>query len=305
MHREISEFVEGNPPLEDLINEYVREPLEDQKLGKMPIEAPVYLYHGTSDEFIPLEQNLQLREAYCAMGVNVTFGVYPGDHMTTLGHGPQHVLAWLKDRFDGIETKGTCSSGNPRPVAHHIPLDGDYIINIDNWPLEGQIHLNTLNQGVTLPKESTFTAVTNVSKKKISGNLSIPTFTPTIWVILPIKTRLLIEDTEPLTGEVSLDSDGIVHMNGTARTKITVLSMGLTRWAKIPVNLYTEEPVEIAAQFSGPISALGGGGMSFSGTASLPPMTGGLFEALFSALMSGPDAMNYSFTIAPPDPTLW
>jgi hypothetical protein len=94
-------------------------------------------------------------------------------------------------------------------------------------------------------------------------------------------------------------------MKGTAHTNITVLGMGLTRRTKIPINLHTEEPVEIQVQFTGPITALGGGEMTFSGTASLPPMTGGMFEALFTTLMSGPDAMHYSFSMAPPEPTLW
>jgi predicted esterase len=305
MHQELSELVTGNPPLSQLIEEYAYQPLEDQKLGKAPIQAPLYLYHGTADEFIPLEQHLQLKETYCAMGVDTTFGVYPGDHMTTLGQAPQYVLAWLKDRFNGIPTDGTCSSDNPRPVANHVPLDEDYIINIDQWPLDGQIHLKTLDQELTLPEASTFSAETNMSKNKITGNMSIPTFTPTIWVVLPIKTKLHIEDAEPMTGEVSLDSEGQVVMNGVARTNISVLGMGFTRWTKIPVNLQTEEPVEISVQITCPITALGSGGMTFSGTASLPPMTGGLFEALFSALMSGPDAMRYTFSVAPPEPTLW
>jgi hypothetical protein len=305
MHQELSEFVIGNPTLSELIEDYVYQPLEDQKLGKTAIQAPVYLYHGTADEFILLEQHLELKEAYCAMGVNTTFAVYPADHMTTFGQAPKYVLAWLKDRFDGIPTDGTCSTQNPRPVANHVPLDGDYIIPMDEWPLDGQMHMKTLNQDIILPEASTFSATTNMSQNTISGSLSIPTFTPTICVILPIKTKLRVEDAKPMTGEVTLSSDGTVHMNGTAYSNISVLGIGLTRFTKIPVNLQTEEPVEIPVSFTGPISAMGSGGMSFSGTTSLPPMTGGLFEALFSALMSGPDAMDYTFAIAPPPPTLW
>lgn len=304
MHRELSEFVVGRPPLSELINDYAYQPLMDQKLGDMAIQAPVYLYHGTADEIIPLEQHLELKEAYCAMGVNATFGVYPGEHIITQFQAAPYALAWLEDRFNGITTDGTCSSGNPRPVADNNPLEGDFIVSLNQWPLDAVVHMNTLNQDIVLPKTSTFTADTNMSQNQISGTLSVPAFKAPVWVILPLKVELSIEASEPMTGEASLDEEGQLHVHGTAYSTISISGLGLTKLTGIPINLQTEESVEFPIDFDGPISSLGNGSLTFTGTTTFPPMTGGMFKALFTTLMSGPD-QTYTFTVVPPEPTEW
>ena len=57
--------------------------------------------------------------------------------------------------------------------------------------------------------------------------------------------------------------------------------------------------------FNGPISSLGNGGLSFEGETTFPRLTDcGLFNGLFTTLMSGP-GQQYSFNIAPPAPTSW
>ncbi|MDX1587756.1 MAG: hypothetical protein R3296_02365 [Oleiphilaceae bacterium] len=74
---------------------------------------------------------------------------------------------------------------------------------------------------------------------------------------------------------------------------------------QIPFGCETEEPVNFPLDFAGPVSAMGSGSLRFSGTTSFPPMTGcGLFNGLFSSLMSGP-GQAYQFTVAPPAPVEW
>jgi pimeloyl-ACP methyl ester carboxylesterase len=304
MHQELSEYVVGNPPLSELIDDYVYQPLTDQKLGGAAIQAPVYLYHGTADEIIPLEQHLQLKETYCSMGVNTTFGVYPGDHIITQFQAAPYVLAWIEDRFDGVPTRGTCSTMNPRPEPDHNPLEGDFIVSLNQWPLNAMVHLKTLNQDVVMPEESTFSADTNMTQNEITGSLSIPVFTAPIRVVLPLKVEMSIEASQPMTGETSLDEDGQLYVNGVAYSTISISGIGLTRLTGIPINLHTEEPVAFPIRFDGPISSLGNGKLTFTGTTTFPPMTGGMFKALFSALMSGP-GQTYEFTVAPPEPRQW
>ena len=51
---ESSDQIFAIPAIADVVN--------SQELGKTKINVPVFLYHGTGDEFIPLEQALNLKE---------------------------------------------------------------------------------------------------------------------------------------------------------------------------------------------------------------------------------------------------
>jgi hypothetical protein len=143
-----------------------------------------------------------------------------------------------------------------------------------------------------------------MTQNEIGGTLSVPTFKAPVRVILPLKVELSIDAAEPTTGEASLDEEGQLHVHGTAYSTISVSGLGLTNMTGIPINLQTEESVEFPIDFDGPISSLGNGRLTFSGTTTFPPMEGGLFRALFTALMSGPD-QTYTFTVVPPEPTEW
>jgi len=305
MYLPLSDLVIGNPSLEELIDTYVYDQLTSQKLGGTPIEAPVYLYHGTADEFIPLEQALKLKEAYCDLGVNTSFAVFPGEHIITQFQAAPHVLSWLKDRFKGVRLSDTCEPANPRPVTTANPLDGDFIVSLNEWPLDASVHLKTLNQSIAMPEESTFSADTNMTTNEITGSLSIPEFYSSIWLtIIPLKIKLAITPADPMVGDVSLDDEGMLHVHGHAYTNIKIQTAGIS-FIQIPFGCETESQVDFPIDFDGPISSLGDGNLTFTGTTTFPPMTGcGMFNSLFTTLMSGP-GQTYSYNVSPPEPTTW
>ncbi|MEU7530937.1 lipase family protein [Saccharothrix sp. NPDC042600] len=82
--------------------------LAENRLGAHPPTAPVYLYHGLVDEIIPLAQAQTLRREYCAAGVDVTWGVFLGEHVTTLVSAAGGVVSYLADRFAGKPPRTNC-----------------------------------------------------------------------------------------------------------------------------------------------------------------------------------------------------
>ncbi|RSD20845.1 lipase family protein [Amycolatopsis eburnea] len=82
--------------------------LAENKLGARPPKAPVFLFHGSGDEIIPLSQAQTLRSQYCAAGVPVTWGTYLGEHVTTLAFSAGDVVGYLADRFAGKPARSNC-----------------------------------------------------------------------------------------------------------------------------------------------------------------------------------------------------
>jgi hypothetical protein len=304
MNTKISTFVKGNMPLDQLVNiPSVRQTLQVQALGNSRINAPVFLYHGTGDEFIPLEQALVLREKYNALGVKTSYMVFPGEHITTQFQAAPHVLSWFADRLNGVPV-GSSQPVNPRPVSTSNPVDGDFIFSLNEWILDASMRLKTLAQTVNMPDDSTFTAETNMTTNTITGTMSIPKFPAPIWVILPLRVRLEILPIEPMSGTALLDNGGILHVHGNARVEIKIKSAGITNYTGIPIGLRTSGPVDFPIDFDGPVSSLGDGTLTFKGTTTFPSMTGGALAPLFTSLMSGP-GQQFTFTVKPPAPTIW
>jgi len=308
MNTPLSKYVKGNQTLDQLMAiPSVYETLDAQTLGRNPIAVPVYLYHGTADEFIELEQCLKLKEKYCALGVNTSFMVFAGEHITTQFQASPYVLDWLEERFDGKTAVGTCGSANARPVSTANAPEGDFIVTLDKWSLNAVVHLKTLMQRVTMPDTSTFSADCNMTTKKITGNMSVPDFKAPINVILPMHVKMIITGVgaNPMTGDVTLDNGGNLHVHGHMMADIKIQS--ITALGIIPIGtwVHTKEPVDFPIDFDGPISALGSGKLTFTGTTTFPSMTGNiLFNALFTTLMSG-SGQKFEFTVSPPAPTEW
>ncbi len=307
MNTSLSTFVNGNMPLNQLMAiPSVNETLDAQTLGEKPIDVPLFMYHGTADEFIELEQALKLKERYCAQGVNTFFMVFAGEHITTQFQASPYVLSWIADRFDGNAAVGTCGSKNPRPVTTAKDPSGDFIFSLDKWSLDAVVHLKTLMQRVTMPSDSTFSAECNMMKKTVSGSASIPKFFAPINVILPMQVQMIITGvgTNPMTGTTSLDNNGVLHIHGHQMMDIkiqTITAIGIP----IGVYVHTKDPVDFPIDFDGPVSALGANKLSFSGTTSFSSMTGNiLWNALFTSLMSG-SVQTFTFTVTPPLPTVW
>jgi pimeloyl-ACP methyl ester carboxylesterase len=305
MNTKLSTLVIGNPPLNTLLTiPSVHETLLAQELGNSTIEAPLLLYHGTSDEFIPLEQSLELKEKYCSLGIKTTYMVFPGEHIITQFQAAPYVLSWISDRFNGYSANSTCNTNNPRPVSTANPVNGDFIVSLNKWPLDATIHLFTLNQNVNLPDSSTMTADTNMTAKKLTGTISVPSFPAPIYVILPLQVRMEIVPSQPMSGTASLDNAGMLHVHGHMFVTIKIVSAGLTVFTPFPIFLQTATPVDFPINFDGPISSLGNGKLTFTGTTTFPLLTGNLLGPLFSSLMSGP-GQTYTFTVSPPEPKTW
>ncbi|MFB9689504.1 lipase family protein [Amycolatopsis plumensis] len=82
--------------------------LAENELGAHPPQAPVFLFHGSFDEIIPLSQAQTLRREYCAAGVDVTWRTYVGEHVTTLAFSAGDVVHYLGDRFAGKPVYSDC-----------------------------------------------------------------------------------------------------------------------------------------------------------------------------------------------------
>jgi len=305
MNRDIADYTVGNQPLDDLLAlPSVNDTLAEQGLGGSKIPVPLYQYHGTADEFIHLDQHLDLKRRYCRKFSNVTFGVYPSEHIVTQFQAAPTVLSWLNDRMAGDFTLGTCFTLKPRPQANPNPGGGNFVVTLDEWPLDASLELATLGQTVQLPEDATFTADTDMTAGTLDGNLDVPDFAAKLNILLPVDVNLSVVPTAATTGTASLDNNGQLSVHGDAFADITVKSAGFG-WLQIPFGCKTETPVAFPVNFDGPVSALGSGDLTFTGTTTFPPMSGcGMFNSLFTTLMSGP-GQQYSFNVSPPAPTTW
>lgn len=306
MNHDISEYTAGNQTLAQLETiPSVQQTLQAQNLGSKKIPVPLYLYHGEADEFIPIDQSVALKRKYCSRFSNVSYGVYPSEHIATQFQAAPYALGWLSDRVNGKYTFGSCLTFAKTPSSTANPGGGNFVVSLKAWPLSGSIGLKTLAQDVSLPAGATFTADTDMTANTLNGSMSIPTFTSTLKVVgLPADVKLEVTPAAPTTGTASLDDEGQLHVHGQAAVNIKVVSAGESI-LQLPIGCETSAPVLLPIDFDGPISALGGGKLSFSGSTTFPSMTGcGLYTPLFTTLMSGP-GQTFSFTVAPPAPRSW
>src|SRR5690554_284508 len=305
MNESISSYTVDNLTLDQLMTiPPVHETLVEQNLGKNRISVPLYQYHGQADEFIPLDQHIALKKQYCQKYSNVTFDLYPSEHIVTQFQAAPYVLSWLGDRFNGRPTLGNCVTLKPEPKSTANPGGGNFVVSLKDWKLDATIGLNTLKQDITLPAKSTFTADTDMTAQVLDGTLSIPTFKQKLNIVLPLDVVITVSPAERARGTVSLNDQGILQVQGTAHTYIKVNSAGLGL-LQIPFGCQTERSVAFPINFEGPVSALGSGDLTFDGTTSFPPMKNcGLFNSLFTVLMSGA-GQSYSFNVTPPAPTRW
>jgi dienelactone hydrolase len=307
MNHNVTEYTTNAQTLDQLLTiTSVDQTLLAQNLGGTKIPVPLYLYHGVADEFIPLEQSETLKKQYCALGTNVTYGVYPSEHIATQFQAAPTVLSWLGDRFAGVTANGTCSTTAKAPVSTANPGGGDYVVTLDKWPLAASIHLATLDQDVILPDTSTFSAEANMTSTVLSGDLAVPTFSTHLRILgLPLTVKLSVTESSPASGTSSIDKVGELHLHGHAYANLTIDSAGIAIF-RIPFKCTTESPIDFPLDLDAPVSALGNGQLTFPGTTTFPPISsqGCVFNGLFTVLMSGP-GQTYSYNVSPPAPTTW
>jgi fermentation-respiration switch protein FrsA (DUF1100 family) len=77
--------------------------------GRAPTPAPVLVYHGSRDQFIPLGRSRELLARICDAGTRGRLKTYAGeDHQTLIGSAGDYVTAWLADRFAGKSSRDGC-----------------------------------------------------------------------------------------------------------------------------------------------------------------------------------------------------
>jgi hypothetical protein len=283
--------------LDDILSVPVlRDAFTAQNVGKVKLKVPLYEYQGQADELVPIEMSLALKKAYCANGTTVAFDVYPSEHMVTLGQAAPRVLAWMADRFAGKPAPNTCGTSQPDPVSTNASLGGQFIVKMDNWKLASTVHLRTLAQDLPEPDTSTFSAIVNVSAQTITGQVDIPDFSYPIRLLgIPIPTGMSIKPAAGVSGKVSLDGEGNLHVHGAVPMNIAITSfMGL------PVGqCRTASPVIFPLDYDGPLAKVST--LTFTGTARFPEIKGCLLSGLLSAIVSG-DGQTFTFTVSPPAP---
>lgn len=301
MNTNLSSYTNGNKTLDQLLADLpaAKAVVKAQDLGNERIRVPFYQYHGQADEFIPLAQSYELKKTYCSKFSNVNYNLYPGEHITTQFQAAPNVLSWIGDRFNGKSAlNNSCLRLGTAPQSTANPVNGNFVVSLKDWKLAANIDLKTLKQTVTLPEESTFTADSDMTDKKLTGTMVVPSFKQTLKIIgLPIQVGLTVKPVGLTTGNVSLDNDGQLKIRGTAYADIIVTSV-----AGIPFGeCKTVSPVAFPLSFDGPISALGSGNLTFDGTTSFPQLKGCSISAVLSTLMSG-DGQKFAFNVTPPQP---
>jgi Secretory lipase len=306
MNQRLSQYTAGNLSWAQLqATPAIGQVLEAQNLGRRKIPVPLYQYHGQADQILPLAQAIALKRRYCSLSGDVTFALYPSEHITTEFQAASPVLAWLGDRLAGKATAGNCRETTPEPVSTAQPGGGDLVVAIQQWPLSGSLVLKTLGQTIQLPSASTFSGVTNLNQQSLTGELAIPTITTTVNMLgAPLTIVSKVTQVGPAQAQSIADTAGFLHVRGTSSAKVSILSFGLGSTV-IPVGCTTTKPVVFPINFDGPIAALGNGTLSFSGTTTIPSMGGcGAFGPLLTVLMSG-KGQAFRFTVAPPAPVGW
>lgn len=299
----ISDFTQGGIGLEPLLAiPSVSEVLDAQDLGGSRIQAPVYQYHGRADEFLPIGQAYAAKRRYCQAGSNVRFDLYQGEHIATQFQAAPYVTSWMNDRLRGVPQWGNDCGRTTVPSSTARPGGGDFVVGLDGWRLGGSLFIKGgINSTVNLPGASTFTADANVTTGELDGSLSVPTFTRLIRILgLPVEAKITLTNTTA-TGTVALDDEGRLSIDGTAQATITIESAG-EFGIHIPIGCRTSSPVTFGLSFSGPVSALGNGGLRFSGTTTFPSLTGcGLLGPALGLLFSGP-GNTFDFQVQPQAP---
>jgi hypothetical protein len=80
-----------------------------QELGGNAPVAPMYLYHSTTDDVIPVAGFTDLLGRYCAQGADISFvhSALPEHDVTAIGEAPG-AMGFLADRFAGVPVAPGC-----------------------------------------------------------------------------------------------------------------------------------------------------------------------------------------------------
>ena len=85
--------------------------LDQNRLGTVAPQVPVFQYHSIIDEIIPYAQGTTLRDAWCAKGAAVRWmDLFLGEHALGIFQGQTDTINFLNDRFTGVPFQPTCNA---------------------------------------------------------------------------------------------------------------------------------------------------------------------------------------------------
>jgi hypothetical protein len=105
MGRHIAELTTSNP----LETQAWQDRIAEQRLGSVAPTAPVFLYHGSTDQIVPTVLGQSLRTAWCGIGAQVLYKEYPVDHLGGISVGLADGVGFLTARFAGEALPATCT----------------------------------------------------------------------------------------------------------------------------------------------------------------------------------------------------
>ena len=120
--RSLSEFTKNGETLDEVTaDKAIKKVFRLNQLGLAKPKVPVFQYHSTNDDIVPLGQAVDLRETYCRKGVTEQFTTYPGNHVTGNPAGLNDSIAWIADRFDGAQAPTNCDEAIAEPPVLPTP----------------------------------------------------------------------------------------------------------------------------------------------------------------------------------------
>ena len=82
--------------------------LNENNLGGIKPDVPIFETHGLLDEVIPYSVEQTLHNQWCAMGVADQLTSYVGDHVLTSVEDQSDMVNWLNGRFTGQPAPSNC-----------------------------------------------------------------------------------------------------------------------------------------------------------------------------------------------------
>lgn len=305
------EYTLGHKTFEELEVEHpaIQKVIDEQQLGTKPVPVPVYHYHGLEDEFVPVQQDVELHNAWCALGVSDDFQLYPGDHLLTDPTAIGNVMKWIEERLAGKKAPSTCGDHSATAAlpasARLTPETGDLIVPLPAWELSGKVTEAKSGISVEVPKGSTLTAEGDVTTGQLTATLNIPPIDQTIWIgLIPVTVKGALTPTGTIHGSVAFTNEGVFSesASGSANEVVGSVGVGLIT---VPLGCTTVEPIELPLSISEPVNELAVGGFSFTTKVTVPEFGGcGVFGPVLTATMSGP-GNTIEMTAKPPPPINW
>ena len=102
--RHIAELTTSNP----LDTPQWQSRISQQDLGSTAPTVPVFVYHGTNDQVIPIAVAETLRDTWCVGGTPLIYATYPADHVTGVYVGTVPGVDFLTALFAGETPGSTC-----------------------------------------------------------------------------------------------------------------------------------------------------------------------------------------------------